>query len=295
MRTPSSNRFQIRRGCLFRPRVAHWPSCSLSLPLLFLDELLKTNIPIHDSLSCANIVRHTLFSFDTKIAGEEEKSVVAETSPDAGKEEWSKEANSGEVVIASDFNGPNHKTIAKVITESALSTFAPASPNMQRIKGGEERHASSFSQSSTPDHDNHESGLDQAEVVTLEPHHSAINGTLAMLRGRNVSLDDELQQELSVLRTNNGSAEEEMKAAGSPDTDKKALDAKGCAWFLCANHRCVMDHWRCDNQDDCGDGSDEIGCADVVCQQHQFRCMSGMCISTDWLCDSIKDCKTLVY
>lgn len=69
------------------------------------------------------------------------------------------------------------------------------------------------------------------------------------------------------------------------------VDSNSCPWFLCNNTRCVLDTWRCDLQDDCGDNSDEEGCEKSSCDAtEQFRCSSGMCISKDWLCDWIKDC-----
>jgi hypothetical protein len=41
------------------------------------------------------------------------------------------------------------------------------------------------------------------------------------------------------------------------------LDPHGCEpnEFRCDNKRCVLKTWRCDSDDDCGDGSDESSCA----------------------------------
>lgn len=79
--------------------------------------------------------------------------------------------------------------------------------------------------------------------------------------------------------------------ASEPVIETTTIDSNSCPWFLCNNTRCVLDTWRCDLQDDCGDNSDEEGCENSICDASEhFRCSSGMCISKDWLCDWIKDC-----
>ena len=41
--------------------------------------------------------------------------------------------------------------------------------------------------------------------------------------------------------------------------------------FRCAGGRCVPPQWLCDNEDDCGDGSDEV--CPSTCGPEQFRCV----------------------
>ncbi|KAM9651443.1 SCO-spondin-like [Trichechus inunguis] len=56
------------------------------------------------------------------------------------------------------------------------------------------------------------------------------------------------------------------------------------------NGHCVPRGWLCDNQDDCGDGSDEEGCATPGCGEGQFSCSSGRCLPMALRCDGQDDC-----
>uniref|UniRef100_A0A663DKT4 CD320 molecule n=1 Tax=Aquila chrysaetos chrysaetos TaxID=223781 RepID=A0A663DKT4_AQUCH len=59
--------------------------------------------------------------------------------------------------------------------------------------------------------------------------------------------------------------------------------------FACrADGRCVPGAWVCDNEEDCGDGSDEV-CA-PRCAPHQHRCAGGQCLAWGARCDGVPDC-----
>nr|XP_014342845.1 PREDICTED: SCO-spondin [Latimeria chalumnae] len=58
--------------------------------------------------------------------------------------------------------------------------------------------------------------------------------------------------------------------------------------FSCSSGRCIPSVWVCDNEEDCGDGSDEF-CV-PTCGPHEFQCLNGQCILQSYRCDGQTDC-----
>ncbi|KAK2514067.1 hypothetical protein Q9233_015180 [Columba guinea] len=76
-----------------------------------------------------------------------------------------------------------------------------------------------------------------------------------------------------------------------PSSPEPCPAAPSCAEgeFSCrADGRCVPGAWVCDNEEDCGDGSDEV-CA-PRCAPHQPRCAGGQCLAWGARCDGVPDC-----
>ncbi|NXN98396.1 LRP2 protein, partial [Rhinopomastus cyanomelas] len=62
--------------------------------------------------------------------------------------------------------------------------------------------------------------------------------------------------------------------------------------FTCLNGQCISERWKCDNDNDCSDGSDELEsvCAFHTCQPTAFTCGNGRCVPYHYRCDHYNDC-----
>lgn len=64
--------------------------------------------------------------------------------------------------------------------------------------------------------------------------------------------------------------------------------------MTCPNGICIPLSFQCDGDEDCSNGTDEIGCPPASskpsCPQHKFQCSNGECIPEDWKCDGEVDC-----
>ncbi|XP_025032901.1 low-density lipoprotein receptor-related protein 8 [Python bivittatus] len=60
--------------------------------------------------------------------------------------------------------------------------------------------------------------------------------------------------------------------------------------FQCRNERCIPSIWKCDEDDDCLDNSDEADCPKKTCAETDFTCNNGHCIPSRWKCDGEEEC-----
>ncbi|XP_036033546.1 low-density lipoprotein receptor-related protein 8 isoform X9 [Onychomys torridus] len=60
--------------------------------------------------------------------------------------------------------------------------------------------------------------------------------------------------------------------------------------FRCRNERCIPSVWRCDEDNDCSDNSDEDDCPRRTCADSDFTCDNGHCIPERWKCDGDEEC-----
>ncbi|CAH2009921.1 unnamed protein product [Acanthoscelides obtectus] len=83
-----------------------------------------------------------------------------------------------------------------------------------------------------------------------------------------------------------------------PENYVLGKDGRSCeanctsAHFECTTTlKCIPFWWKCDTQDDCGDGSDEpADCRKFVCKPGQYQCNNTKCIHPSELCNGNDDC-----
>ncbi|XP_038622210.1 low-density lipoprotein receptor-related protein 8 [Tachyglossus aculeatus] len=75
-------------------------------------------------------------------------------------------------------------------------------------------------------------------------------------------------------------------------THRGGPGAKPCddSQFQCRNERCIPAVWKCDEDDDCSDNSDEEDCPKKICTETDFTCRNGHCIPSRWKCDGEEEC-----
>ncbi|XP_067678701.1 low-density lipoprotein receptor-related protein 4-like [Haliotis asinina] len=71
---------------------------------------------------------------------------------------------------------------------------------------------------------------------------------------------------------------------------KDAATNKAGVNFECTNGRTILLQWRCDEENDCGDNSDESNCSKRTCAANEFPCLNEKCIPNRWTCDKENDC-----
>lgn len=74
--------------------------------------------------------------------------------------------------------------------------------------------------------------------------------------------------------------------------NKTCIDNCTAAHFICeTTYKCIPFYWKCDTQDDCGDGSDEPEhCPSFSCAVGQFQCKNSKCIQPHLICNLQDDC-----
>ncbi len=88
------------------------------------------------------------------------------------------------------------------------------------------------------------------------------------------------------------------RVCGCPENFVLEDNGLGCrsncssSHFQCATTlKCIPFWWKCDGQDDCGDGSDEpSNCLPFTCRQGQFQCDNSHCIFPMQICDHNDNC-----
>ncbi|XP_057336958.1 uncharacterized protein LOC130675357 isoform X1 [Microplitis mediator] len=78
----------------------------------------------------------------------------------------------------------------------------------------------------------------------------------------------------------------------SDGSDELNCQNDGCPGnFQCKSGQCLGRHLVCNGIVDCDDGSDEVNCKDWACHFDEFKCPNGRCIPDLWRCNGRPDCE----
>lgn len=66
--------------------------------------------------------------------------------------------------------------------------------------------------------------------------------------------------------------------------------------FTRCDDKCIPEKLRCDKEQDCQGGEDELHCTtnatQRTCSPDEFTCNNGNCILKTWVCDDVPDCSS---